>query len=93
MNEQKIEKMEAIGGNRWTKDAMDRIYFDSDAVCKLIGLQYRSVYKCGTKISMYNGQEISNSKAAKMIPCGKVYFDITTDCFVGIDTSLISIEL
>jgi len=89
----KVEKLIAIGGSRWTKESMDRVYFDAAAYCKLIGLENRSVYDGGTYISMYKGQKISNSKAAKMIPSGKVYFDVMTDSFVGFDASLIAIEL
>ena len=88
----KIEALEAIGGKRWTKDAMDRIYFDSEAVRKLIGLTTGRGRE-GNKGSFYKGVEISNSKAAKMIPSGKVYFDLNAMEFVGIDTALISIEI
>lgn len=85
----KIEALEAIGGKRWAKNDIDRIYFDSEAVKKLIGITDGRGVR-GNSGLFYKGEEISKSKASKMIPSGKVYFDLNSMEFVGIDTALIA---
>ena len=69
-----VETMTAIGGNRWQRSDMDRVYFNNWA--DLAGLEV-GYYKSGNISSAsYKGEGISNSQAYKLLGCiDKVWFD------------------
>lgn len=69
-----VETLVAIGGNRWTKDGYDRVYFNGWA--RFIGLEIER-YKTGNIYSAsLNGEHISNSEARRLLGAiTKVYWD------------------
>ncbi|MFF0629783.1 hypothetical protein [Streptomyces sp. NPDC004296] len=69
-----VETMTAIGGNRWQRNGMDRVYFNNWA--ELAGIE-TSRYNTGNISSAtYQGEGISNSQAYKLLGCiDKVWFD------------------
>lgn len=70
------ETMVAIGGSRWTKNDMDRVYINNWA--RFIGLEV-STYNTGNISSAtLDGERISNSEAGRLLGMvEKVYFDVT----------------
>ena len=65
----KIEKLEKMGGKRWIKGSMDRIYFSFSA---------EDLWD----ISAYGAEGISKTKAREYdmyLSMSKVYFDVTKD--------------
>ncbi|MFB7672964.1 hypothetical protein ACFC26_16300 [Kitasatospora purpeofusca] len=68
------ETMVAIGGNRWQKGGMDRVYFDNWA--DLAGLDV-SYYKSGNiNGASWQGEGISNAQARLILgSISKVWFD------------------
>lgn len=69
-----IETMTAIGGNRWQKNGMDRVYINNWA--EFAGIE-TSRYNTGNISSAsYQGEGISNSQAYKLLSSiDKVWFD------------------
>ena len=72
-------KLEAVGGKRWTKDSMDRVYFNGlqDRVSLEI-TRYNTGNIMGAK---HNGEWISNSegrRALAALDAVKIYYDLTT---------------
>lgn len=69
-----VETMTAIGGNRWQRNGMDRVYFNNWA--ELAGIE-TSHYNTGNiSGATYKGEGISNSQAYKLLGCiDKVWFD------------------
>ena len=76
------EALEAIGGNRWQKGDLDRVYFND--LADLYGLDY-TTYKTGNIMSAsLGGEKISNSKASKILSSlnfGKLWYDCHTNEF------------
>lgn len=71
--EQKIEKLENAGFNRWTKGGMDRMYINATR----IGLECE-YYKTGNiRDAWFNGENISNCRA-RVIKGAKTYIDLKT---------------
>lgn len=70
-----IETMTAIGGRRWQKNDMDRVYLNDWA--EFAGIE-TSRYNTGNISSAsYQDQGISNSQAYKLLGCiDKVWFDV-----------------
>jgi hypothetical protein len=67
-----IAKLESVGGSRWTKGGMDRMYFE---LSDLLGITI-DTYKSGNIASATrNGATISNSKAGKFLE-GKIWYDL-----------------
>ncbi len=68
------EAMVAIGGSRWVKNGMDRVYINDWA--RFIGLE-TSHYNTGNIASAkLDGERISNSEAGRLLGMvDKVYFD------------------
>lgn len=80
------ENLVKIGGSRWTKNDMDRIYFNDWA--KLAGLDY-STYNTGNISSaVFQDERISNSQAYKILASiEKFWFDLADNrwhCRYGI---------
>ncbi|EPC5509157.1 hypothetical protein M8E51_004282 [Salmonella enterica] len=46
MKEITVEALEALGGNRWTKNSMDRVYFNGETLAEIVGFSF-STYKTG----------------------------------------------
>ncbi|WP_330479946.1 helix-turn-helix domain-containing protein (plasmid) [Streptomyces platensis] len=71
-----VETMTAIGGNRWQRNGMDRVYFNNWPQLASLKTTY---YNSGNISSAsYQGEGISNSQAYKLLGCiDKVWFDAT----------------
>jgi hypothetical protein len=73
------QKLEAIGGRRWTKNGMDRMYFNGLAA--RVGLEY-DTYKTGNICwAELNGRAISHAAARRILAALaelKVYVDLST---------------
>ena len=68
-----IQKAIEMGGKRWQKGTMDRIYFNAST----LGLEC-AFYKSGNVSSAtFNGKDISNGKAG-WLRYGKTYIDVET---------------
>jgi hypothetical protein len=83
MMETKVEKLIAMGGKKWEKAGLSRIYFNDSAIEKLLGLTVTR-YNGGNVSSAkdLNGERVSNSKAHMMLSNSrKAYYDIHTDTF------------
>ncbi|MEU9703044.1 hypothetical protein [Streptomyces sp. NPDC047981] len=72
------DTLTAIGGRRWQKNGMDRIYFNNAR--DLLGLQV-SHYKSGNISSAWlDDESISNSEAGRIAAAtDKVFYDLTTN--------------
>jgi len=86
-----MTKKEALemGGREWQKNGNHRIYFNGGALEVLYGLEILR-YKTGNISSAtFNGEDISNSKANKLlnkIICergDRAYYDVIADRMVG----------
>ena len=75
-------KLIALGGNEWKAYGKHRIYFDTEIQCELLGLEIQR-YKTGNISSAtLNGEDISNTRAAKIIgSLDKFWYDIKTGHF------------
>lgn len=79
-----IDRMLEVGGNRWQKNGMDRVYFNG--LASWYGLEttrYNSGNICGATL---NGESISNNRARKIIDSlynAKIWFDVPTEQFMG----------
>lgn len=72
-NDAMIQKLEEAGFKRWTKGAHDRLYINATS----LGLEYET-YKSGSiRSATFNGEEIPNSRAGRMLAM-KMYIDVTT---------------
>ncbi|WP_331728776.1 helix-turn-helix domain-containing protein (plasmid) [Streptomyces sp. NBC_01259] len=71
-----VETMTAIGGNRWQRNGMDRVYINDWAA--FAGIE-TSRYNTGNISSAsYQGEGVSNSQAYKLLgSIDKVWFDAT----------------
>lgn len=73
MTETVIEKLTAKGFSRWTKSTMDRLYINAND----LGL-YTDHYKSGNICyASFNGEEISNAHALRMLGA-KIWIDVET---------------
>jgi hypothetical protein len=87
-----VDNLTAIGGNRWQRGDMDRIYFNNWA--QLAGLE-TSHYKSGNiSGATWQGELISNSQAYKLAGgVDKLWFDLTDGqfyCRYGWDNSRVA---
>lgn len=75
-----IEALVKVGGSRWQKNGMDRIYFND--VDELYGLDIE-YYKTGNICSArLNGESISNAEAHRVRNrLGKVWYDVKEGCY------------
>ena len=72
-NDAIIQKLEEAGFKRWTKGTYDRLYINATS----LGLEYET-YKSGSiRSATFNGEEISNSRAGRMLAM-KMYIDVAT---------------
>ncbi|BDH46410.1 hypothetical protein TUM12370_24540 [Salmonella enterica subsp. enterica serovar Choleraesuis] len=79
-----IEKLEKLGGNRWQKNEMDRIYFNFDTIAEVCGFEF-GTYKTGNvSWASLRGDKIANGRAtgirASMGGC-KLWFDVKAERF------------
>lgn len=87
-----VETMTAIGGNRWQRNGMDRVYINNWA--RFAGIK-TSYYNSGNISSAsYQGERISNSQAYKLLgSIDKVWFDAADGklhCQYGYDESRVA---
>jgi len=69
-----IETMTAIGGNRWQKNGMDRVYLNNWA--EFAGIETTRYNTGNISSASYQGEGISNSQAYKLLgSIDKVWFD------------------
>src|SRR5689334_7545597 len=70
------DTLTAIGGRRWQKNGMDRIYLNDFETVPGLELDH---YKSGSiSYATLDGQKISNSEASRLATAvDKVYFDVT----------------
>lgn len=73
MTENMINKLVAMGCNRWTKGNHDRLYINAD----LLGVEC-DFYKSGNISSAwFRGEKISNAQALRYLG-GKTYIEVAT---------------
>lgn len=69
-----VETLTAIGGNRWQRNGMDRVYLNDWAA--LAGIETTHYGTGNISSASYQGQGISNSQAYKLLGTfDKVWFD------------------
>ena len=68
-----IEKLEAKGFKRWTKNGMDRLYVNA----KALGLKCEYYNTGSVRNAWFRGDSVSNSEARRMMG-SKTYIDIET---------------
>ncbi|MDP9953116.1 MULTISPECIES: hypothetical protein [Streptomyces] len=69
-----IETMVAIGGNRWQRNGMDRVYINNWAA--FAGIETTHYNTGNISSASYQGEGISNSQAYKLLgSIDKVWFD------------------
>lgn len=69
-----VETMVAIGGNRWQRNGMDRVYFNNWA--ELAGIETTHYNTGNISTASYQGAGVSNSQGYKLLGCiDKVWFD------------------
>jgi hypothetical protein len=81
MNE-KIEKLEKLGGKFWEGGSHKRVYFNADSILRNSGLEVNRYESGNISSATYKGKKISNSWAKEIInkiQYGKLYYDINTD--------------
>ncbi|MEU1134960.1 hypothetical protein ABZ383_34745 [Streptomyces sp. NPDC005900] len=70
------DRLVAIGGRRWQKNGMDRVYLNEDLWADMLGLdvdRYNSGNICGATL---DGHAIANGRASSLLAAvDKVYFD------------------
>jgi hypothetical protein len=80
-----VDTMTAIGGNRWQKNGMDRVYLNDWA--DLAGLEVSRYNTGNISGASYQGEGISNSQAYKLLgSIDKVWFDAADGklhCYYG----------
>ena len=80
MTEITVEKLVALGGKRWQKGDMDRVYFNYEELASFYGLKYD-----GWKFTV-DGEKVSNNSGryfASSLRNGKFWFDLTTGEFAS----------
>jgi hypothetical protein len=76
------ENLIAVGGNRWTKGAYDRVYFDTADVLRFAGLEVTRYNTGNISTAVWRGEFISNSQAGKLLgSIDKFWFDLTDGSF------------
>ncbi|XWJ90307.1 hypothetical protein ACRARH_26040 [Phytobacter ursingii] len=79
-----LNTLTALGGREWIKNDLHRIYFNFEALCKLVGFEY-TTYKTGNISSaQLNGVQISNSAASDIranLAVAKFWFDVNESIF------------
>jgi hypothetical protein len=76
-----IDRLESIGGSRWQKGEMDRVYFNLLAFAEAAGLECETYGTGNIKNARFGGEKLSNNRATKLSDAlyrSKVYVDATT---------------
>lgn len=69
-----VDTMTAIGGNRWTKNGMDRVYLNDWT--RFAGLEVETYNSGNVRYAEYQGERVSNSQARLLAgSIDKVWFD------------------
>ena len=77
-----VEKLVALGGKRWQKGNMDRVYFNYEELASFYGLEYD-----GWKFTV-DGEKVSNNSGryfASTLRNGKFWFDLVSGEFASKD--------
>lgn len=86
-----VETMTAIGGRRWQKNGMDRVYLDWAAFA---GIEVTRFNTGSISSASYQGNSISNSQARKILgSIDKVWYDAADGnlhCRYGLDQSRVA---
>ncbi|EPV0698335.1 hypothetical protein ACV1IM_002997 [Klebsiella pneumoniae] len=79
-----VDSLIALGGKRWTKNEMDRVYFNSDVIAQCIGFEF-DTYKTGNiKWASLGERSISNGRGSKIrtaLSCCKFWYDLNDKKF------------
>ena len=77
-NEQMIEAMVNVGGSRWQKNGLDRVYFNN--LPAWYGLDSTTYNSGNIASATVDGELVSNSQGRKLYAGldGKVWFDVVT---------------
>lgn len=73
MKDATIKKYEAAGFKRWTKNGMDRLYIDAEA----LGLEVERYGTGNIKSATWQGEKVSNADARRIL-ASKAYIDVET---------------
>jgi hypothetical protein len=77
-----VEKLIAMGGNRWNKAGFDRIYFNPETILKIQGIEWEC-YKTGNVRWNSYGSNTQFKKLLNDIAIDKNFYDVQNDKFVG----------
>lgn len=76
LTEEGIERLIALGANRWSKYGKDRIYLKN--IAKELGLEFEKYNTGNISSAKFKGEAISNSKCGRMLSqIEKAFIDIT----------------
>lgn len=79
-----VKRLVEIGGNRWQKGSMDRVYFND--LARWYGLEV-TLYNTGNVFRAWlDGERISNSRAREILndlAGAKIWFDVNDGRFYG----------
>jgi hypothetical protein len=73
MKDATIKKYEAAGFKRWTKNGLDRLYIDAEA----LGLEVERYGTGNVKSATWQGEKVSNADARRIL-ASKAYIDVET---------------
>ena len=77
LTEEEIERLIALGANRWSKYGKDRIYLKN--ITKELGLEFEKYNTGNISSAKFKGDMISNSQCRRMLnQIEKAFVDITT---------------
>ncbi len=81
--EDKITRLEGLGGNRWQKHEKDRIYFNAGDLAILLGYKWENYNTGNISSAKLDGERISNSEMKRVLNdlnC-KLYYDVKDEKF------------
>ena len=83
---ERIDALVRVGGSRWQKNGMDRVYFNNLYTWYGLEMEYYNTGNiCNAKL---DGEKISNSQAKRLeseIGFGKLWFDVPTGKWMARD--------
>ncbi len=80
--EDKIKALESIGGTRWQRETMDRVYIND--LARWDGLEVATYNSGSVRSATLDGEAISNTAARKlgaMLALGRLWYDVTDGHF------------
>lgn len=81
--EDKITRLEALGGNRWQKHDKDRIYFNPEDLANILGYKWELYNTGNISYATLDSEKISNSEMKRVLSdlrC-KLYYDVEDEKF------------